>query len=84
MIINLYDFYFSCLLLFKGICYEITNISLSKNNYKFKSTCHDYRLFLKDIIFLPWSWLVIQLFLFFELNSPLMMKFLKLRMQIHT
>jgi hypothetical protein len=36
-------------MLVEGMCYEITNISVSKNNYKFKPTCHDYRLFFKDM-----------------------------------
>ena len=36
-------------MLIDGMCYEITNISVSKNNYKFKPTCHDYRLSFKDM-----------------------------------
>jgi len=32
-------------MLIEEMCYEITNISVSKNNFKFKPTFHDYRLF---------------------------------------
>jgi hypothetical protein len=35
-------------MLFEGMFYEI-NISVSKNNYKCKPTCHDYRLSFKDM-----------------------------------
>jgi len=37
-------------MLVQRMCYEITNTSISKKNYEFKQTCHEYILFFKNMI----------------------------------